>query len=245
MLFTDVGGRGQSEAADNSGRKVGKDAAEGILGHQYIKVPRRLDQLHGGGVDVGIFGLDIRVRRRDLAKYLAEEGHRRQYVGLVYAGDLARTPSALGASFGDPEGKLGNSAAAVTRDHHRLPGDPILFHSTSSTRVQQTFGLLANQDEIDQGRALVGQNSRQVRVATDRAQTGVQVHFNAQVKLGGDFSSVRVTDIGQPDRTKQHRIGMLALGHAFVGKSGSGFLVMCGATLELPEFETNSAQALL
>src|SRR5690606_36852534 len=64
VLLADVGARGDAETAGEAGHQVGEDVAEQVGGHQHVERLGVAHQLHGGGVDDDVVGLDVGVLDR-------------------------------------------------------------------------------------------------------------------------------------------------------------------------------------
>ena len=50
----DVPAGGQSDAAADRGGEVGEDVAEQVVGDDHVEAARVVDQVDGGGIDVGV-----------------------------------------------------------------------------------------------------------------------------------------------------------------------------------------------
>ena len=84
-----------AEAADQTGAQVREDVAVEVLQTQHVELVRVHHELHAGGIDDGVVGLDLGVVLGDLAEAVEEEPVGELHdVGLVDRGDLLAAPFA-------------------------------------------------------------------------------------------------------------------------------------------------------
>ena len=82
-----------------------------VLGHEHVEPPGPSHQLHRGGVDVEVVGLDVRELGGHLVEDLAEEGERAEDVRLVDAGDARSRAAPTLGQLGRPRGRPARSRA--------------------------------------------------------------------------------------------------------------------------------------
>ena len=72
----DVGAGREAEAADQAAGEVGENVAEQVFHHHHVERVRIHHQLHAGGVDDAVVGLDRRIALRRRAGTCAGTGRR-------------------------------------------------------------------------------------------------------------------------------------------------------------------------
>ena len=204
----EVGGRRHAHAADERGGEIREDVPEHVLRHHHVELPRPAHQIEGGGVDVVVRGLEVRMPGRALVEDLAEEGHRGEHVRLVHAGDPASATARL-APRREPEARVEQALAGGAGDDHGVAGDPVVLHRPLAARGEQALGGLAHDDEIDVRAARVAERPRPARQRLDRTHPGVQSEPEAQVELRRDLGAVVVPHVGQAHRAEQDRVRRL------------------------------------
>src|SRR5262245_55347474 len=147
VAVTDVGRGRHAHATDQAGGEVRQNVAEHVFRHQHIEVPRPAQERRRAGVDVDVLAADAVVARGLLVKNLAEEREGAKDIGLVDAVHDAAAAARLAAGA-EAEREVEQALRRLARDHQGLArlivGDHALAHGG-----EQTFGRLADDDEVD------------------------------------------------------------------------------------------------
>src|SRR6266571_4720635 len=119
-LRVDVGGRRDAHTSHELGGEVAEDVAEEVARDNDLELTRVLDELHGGGIDEEMAGLDGRMGTSDiLPAFLpqaAREGHR---VGLVDHHDLV-LGDLVGGAFLESATHADVGALGVLANDHQV-----------------------------------------------------------------------------------------------------------------------------
>ena len=99
------------------------------------------------------------------------------------------------------KGEVAHAGGAGAGDLHGVEHG-VGFHHAAAAGVEQAFGALPHQHQVDAGGARVGQRHRQARPGADGAHPGVQVEREADVQLRDHLGAVGAAYVGQAHRTK-------------------------------------------
>jgi hypothetical protein len=88
----------------------------------------------------------------------------------------------------------------------------------AATGVEQAFGALAHQHQVDLGRTRMGQWCRQAGPGADRSHARIEIQREAQVQLRNDLGAVGATHMRQAHGAEQDGIGRAAGGQRGLGQ---------------------------
>src|SRR5438093_10547960 len=88
VFVADVCRRSHAHPTDQPSRQVGKNVTKHVLGYEDVEGCRPLHEIETGSVHVDSVGLHRWKLSSRFVKYLAEERHRRKYVGLVHQSQM-------------------------------------------------------------------------------------------------------------------------------------------------------------
>ena len=108
--------------------------------------------------------------------------------------------------------------------------------------VEKTFRRFPQDDEIDLGRAWIGQSLRDVGIGLDRTDAGDEMEVLAHGEVRCDLGAVGVAHIGQAHGAEQDGIGFACGFHGRIGDVAAGLAKVCGAGVVRFERQPKTAQ---
>ena len=183
-LVAEVRARHHPQAADKCGAQIGDDVAVEILQQQHVVLVRIHHQLHAGVVDDVLAISDLGIFLRDVARAANEQAIRQLHdVGFVDGVNLLAVMLAriLKGESGNAGGSfLGDDLQALHHAGHDFVLDAGI----------QSFGVLADDDQIDAG--IARRNRGQI---ANRAKVGEQFELLAQCDIdAGEAAADRRRD---------------------------------------------------
>ena len=112
--------------------------------HDYVVGPGLAHQVQGHGIDIAVVRGNGRKPPGLLVEDPAEEGHRREHVGFVDAGNPPR-PAAFFSPLSQPQGKVEHPLRALAGEFHRVPRLLVAADLPAAPRVKEPFCLLADE----------------------------------------------------------------------------------------------------
>ncbi len=197
----------QADTATYRRGQIGDDVAEQVVGDDHVEATRVGDHVDGGGVDVLVGHLDVRVAFADLVDgpqpQSPGEG---QHVGFVHQCQMLATPSS-------PLERVGNHTPHTERGVHADFGGHLVGRADANRPAVAgvgSLGALAHHHEVDA--RIAGQRAGHPRIQPGRTQVDVVIQLEAQSQQQTALQDAawhrRVTD-----RPEQDRVVVAQLGH--------------------------------
>lgn len=160
----------QADTATYRRGQIGDDVAEQVVGDDHVEATRVGDHVDGGGVDVLVGHLDVRVAFADLVDgpqpQSPGEG---QHVRFVHQCQMLATPSS-------PLERVGNHTPHTERGVHADFGGHLVGRADANRPAVAgvgSLGALAHHHEVDAG--IAGQRAGHPRIQPGRTQVDVVI----------------------------------------------------------------------
>src|SRR5262249_29573465 len=159
-----VGRGGHAHAADEARGEVGEDVAKYVFRDENVVTLGTLNEVERLGIDVGALRGNIRMLSGDLVEDFAKEGVALEDVRFVNAGNLRRPIRASLPPPSKAERKLRDTPRAVTSGHQRIGRHLVFKEDAALPRGEQTFALLAQDDQVDVAGLLTRERTASPRI---------------------------------------------------------------------------------